>query len=70
MTEQEKLDWFKLIADAREVVTDFSVFVSYDGVEDEVGVHACCGTVSYKPHSETCHAINVLQRIQAVVDAQ
>jgi hypothetical protein len=43
-----------------EALKHFAEHVEYSSGKDEVGVHSCCGEVSYKQHEEDCDAQKAL----------
>jgi hypothetical protein len=44
----------KLLEQALEALEAIETSTSYNGQEDEIGVHTCCYELSYKPHASDC----------------
>ena len=52
---------------ALEAAEDFADVIKYDNEEDDIGSKACCGVLSYNPHSESCKAKQAITAIKAAL---
>jgi hypothetical protein len=52
---------------ALEALEDFADVIKYDNEQDDIGRKACCGVLSYNPHSESCKAKQAITAIKAAL---
>jgi hypothetical protein len=52
---------------ALEAAEDFADVIKYDNEQDDIGSKACCGVLSYHPHSESCKAKQAITAIKAAL---
>ena len=52
---------------ALEALEDFADVIKYDNEQDDIGSKACCGVLSYHPHSESCKAKQAITTIKAAL---
>jgi hypothetical protein len=52
---------------ALEALEDFADVIKYDNEQDDIGRKACCGVLSYHPHSESCKAKQAITAIKAAL---
>jgi hypothetical protein len=52
---------------ALEALEDFADVIKYDNEQDDIGSKACCGVLSYHPHSESCKAKQAITAIKAAL---